>query len=187
MGELYERQDNETEKAWGAFLIYRGLTPTDRSLTFVSKKLKKTVGLISKWAKDWKWTDRLDAWERRLDGVRIESTLGEIQEMNIRQMQGSRDMQKLGLLVIQRHLAKMEENENIKGDLSIARKLLMDGVRMERACLGEPSDITESRVDMSIEERQTVFQRVLTNPKALQGLNTVMEELDEATVEYSSE
>jgi len=72
---LWERQENETDRAWAAFQVYRDLLPGDRSYDAAYRKTydKPTNIHAPKWYRDWAkeydWIDRARAWDRHLDDI----------------------------------------------------------------------------------------------------------------------
>ena len=60
---LWERQENESTKAFQAFCIYRDLG-AGRTLAKVAEKLRKSYDLIRRWSKNYFWQNRADAWDK---------------------------------------------------------------------------------------------------------------------------
>lgn len=64
--EPWERQNDESEKAWEAFRTYRELQPP-RKIDTVSKALNKAPALCYRWASRHRWQERIVAWENEQD------------------------------------------------------------------------------------------------------------------------
>ena len=62
---LWERQENESNKAFQAFCIYRDLG-AGRTLAAVAEKLRKSYDLIRRWSKNYFWQNRADAWDKMI-------------------------------------------------------------------------------------------------------------------------
>lgn len=62
---LWERQENESNKAFQAFCVYRDLG-TGRTLAKVAEKLRKSYDLIRRWSKNYFWQNRADAWDKMI-------------------------------------------------------------------------------------------------------------------------
>ena len=69
---LWERQENESSKAYQAFCIYRDLG-AGRTLAAVSEKLRKSYDLIRRWSKNYflaKSRRRLGQNDKRQGGAK---------------------------------------------------------------------------------------------------------------------
>jgi len=66
----WEKQKNEREKPFQAFKIYRDLGD-ERSYAKVCKELSKSQVLIQRWATEFKWKERIAAYETYLDQVKV--------------------------------------------------------------------------------------------------------------------
>ena len=67
LGELsdlkpWDRQPNETSKAYGAFVTYRDMGP-ERSLERVAHTLGKSTTIMSRWSAAHNWVSRTEAWD----------------------------------------------------------------------------------------------------------------------------
>jgi len=64
-------QKGESSKAFHAFVIYRDCEdenpPVERSKQLVAARLSKSVTLIKRWAKFWRWDERIVHYERYKD------------------------------------------------------------------------------------------------------------------------
>lgn len=72
----WDRRDNETAKAYAAFLEYRNLG-VQRSLSAVSQKLNKSIMVLARWSSPNDWVARAEAWDaeqnRRDEETRAEA------------------------------------------------------------------------------------------------------------------
>lgn len=66
----WEQQDNETSKAFEAFVVYRDLG-FSRSIRKVSEKVLKTDGILKRWKKLHNWEDRVIAYDKHIDGLKV--------------------------------------------------------------------------------------------------------------------
>lgn len=80
MTDPWLRKDDESEKAFQAFVIYRDLRE-NRSYLEVSKLLGKNRKLIERWGKQHDWIERVAAFDRFEDVQQIRHAQKEIQEM----------------------------------------------------------------------------------------------------------
>ncbi len=67
---FYERQKGESQAAFAAFVIYRD--SEKRSYTEVARGLYKSRTLIARFGARWRWQDRIEAWEKYQDQVKLE-------------------------------------------------------------------------------------------------------------------
>ncbi len=67
---FYERQKGESQAAFAAFVMYRD--SEKRSYTEVARGLYKSRTLIARFGARWRWQDRIEAWEKYQDALRIE-------------------------------------------------------------------------------------------------------------------
>jgi len=71
----WERQPDETDRAWAAFRVYRDLPPAERSYGAAFRKTyqKPANYQAPQWYRQWAnrhgWRDRVEAWDRHLDDV----------------------------------------------------------------------------------------------------------------------
>lgn len=77
---LWERQENESNKAFQAFCIFRDLG-TGRTLAAVSEKLRKSYDLIRRWSKNYFWQNRADAWDKMISEKAAEKAAEEYSKM----------------------------------------------------------------------------------------------------------
>lgn len=60
--EPWERQEGESSKAYEAFCVYRDMG-ADRTQQAVADQLTKSRTIVGKWAAEWKWVSRTEAWD----------------------------------------------------------------------------------------------------------------------------
>lgn len=68
----WERQPEETARAYEAFVVYRDLGPA-RSLAKVGQALGKSTGLMERWSRTHEWVARVEALEARDEMLRREA------------------------------------------------------------------------------------------------------------------
>jgi protein subunit release factor A len=76
---IWERQENETIKAYSAFCEYRDIG-SERSQDKVSKKLGKSRQLLSRWASQYEWVKRVEAYEDHKRKIAEEAEAAEIRQ-----------------------------------------------------------------------------------------------------------
>lgn len=135
--EPWERQLNETPRAWEAFVLYRDMGAS-RSIAKVARELGKNKVVLEKWSTEYDWVKRCAAWDAEKDRVARETQIKDIIEMR------------------QRHAAiakKMMDTadhalDNIKPDEvstnEIAR-LVEIASKLERIARGDAGEVIEER------------------------------------------
>jgi len=94
--EVWEQQDNESDSAYAAFTIYRG-TLAPRMLCTAYRLWKnnpkaRVSGPWSAWYREYNWSARATAFDKRLDKVRSDVTervVAELHEKHVRLIEAS--------------------------------------------------------------------------------------------------
>lgn len=133
----WERQPNEGPKPYEAFTIYRDLGK-ERTLPKVAEQLQKSVGLISRWSRENKWVERVNAWDDEADRQAAQKQLKDIANARVRQRKQAVKMQLKALQLL--------ESIN-QGDAKLSEivSLMKLGMEQERICLGDVGDVIEER------------------------------------------
>lgn len=125
---LWERQKNESTKAYEAFLIFRDLG-AGRTFIAVSEKLRKSDGLIRRWAKKYFWQARADAWDKEISEQAVKKASEEYAKMLEMQINLGRMLQAKAAKAIQ---SMNFENVSIKSLPSVVNAINV-GVEIERS------------------------------------------------------
>lgn len=137
----WERQENETPKAYAAFCEYRDMGG-QRSLSKVAAKLQKSETLMGRWSGAYSWVDRAAAWDDEQERIDREAARKEqteaIKRMRKRQAESGHALQCKALLAL-----KKIPIEDLSA-LDIVR-MLVEGGKMERIGRGDVGDVIEER------------------------------------------
>lgn len=68
---VWEQRPNESAVAYQAFCTYRDMG-YKRSLSKVARELSKSKPLMQRWSANHEWVERVEAWDREEDRVRLE-------------------------------------------------------------------------------------------------------------------
>lgn len=134
--EPWERQPEETEKAYEAFLVYKNLGP-GRTFTAVSRRLQKSGTLIQRWKNRYNWEQRAAAFDR-------ENERKEQQSIQKARAQMVKRHIKLGLAVqgkAIKALEAMDPDELKPGDI---RDFLRFGVSLEKETRADVDERTDT-------------------------------------------
>ncbi len=175
----WEKQESETIKAFSAFRAYRDLGE-ERSLAKAAALTGKGKRWLEFLSSKFAWQDRIDAWEREQDRIRIRAERQEVERMAKRQAQQSTALANAlfqPVIVLSKRLsARTEEDrarllEDMKEleQMPLSRLIgIINGItnsfntaiKLERICRGEPSEILRQQEDISIYEEKVSLNLV---------------------------
>lgn len=134
---LWERQPEETPKAYEAFCEYRDMGEK-RTIAKVAEKLGKSDKLLERWSAKYEWVKRVAAWDDELDRQTARELIKDMAKTRARQRKQALKMQHKGLELL---------NDIRPGDAKLSEivSLLKLGMEQERICLGDVGDVIEER------------------------------------------
>lgn len=133
----WERQPNETIKAFEAFCTYRDLGK-NRSQEKTAQELSKSRQLISKWSSANDWVNRINAWEEEQDRlIRIElmKDIGAMRKKHA-------DLADAILIKAALALKKLPVDEIKASDIS---RMVETATKLERISRGDVGEVVEER------------------------------------------
>ena len=141
--KIWERMKNESEQAYSAFKIF--LQMENRTLFAVTEKLRKSDGLIRRWAKKYFWRERADAWDN--------SILKEERKARIKNRTKAVTRQEnLGKLLQQKAVEILQNTNTKKGSFYAATQMIEIGCKLiNEAYEFEKADSDNSTVTIKIE------------------------------------
>lgn len=150
----WERQLDESARAFAAFAAYRDQPRDRRNQRAVAQALGKSATIIHRWSARHGWVERVAAWDAEQDRVARAAQLRVIQEMHERHA-------RLAMAVQQKAAEALRDMP--AGELAprdVARWLDV-AVRIERTARGEPADIVEERRrDEATEHAERLYERL---------------------------
>lgn len=114
--ELWRQQPGETDVAYGAFLIYRDLPPTERSGVRVGSEYGRHVKLIERWQSRWFWVERARSYAHYQDREHRREQAADRAKMSERQATEAQVLQRVLFAparVLAVKLADMLEREEL--------------------------------------------------------------------------
>lgn len=139
----WERQENESEKAFSAFKAY--LEMEDRNICQLAKRLAKSRQLVNKWKQKYNWQERCIAYDKSLQDVEYATAIEERKKMAKRHIAIAMNMQAKAVEALkQTDVSKLNVNEIVK--------LIDSAVKIERLSRGEATIINYSHEDNNINE-----------------------------------
>lgn len=133
----WERQEDESTKAYEAFCVYRDMG-IQRSVRKVARELNKSETLMARWSTTYNWVDRAAAWDSEQDRVVRQQQLDDIKKMRKRHATLAEDM----LLKAAQALKFIPEDEVKASDIS---RLVEVASKLERISRGDSGDVIEER------------------------------------------
>jgi hypothetical protein len=183
----YDRQTDETDRQWEAFMLYRNMG-SDRTLRATAEKYRELHGLTSKpastertvqmWSVRWRWRDRCAAWEREVDKKARRIALDEVARMNARHIKLAESTQALAASELKKLLAKTKQTKEVTVEVGDFLRVMEAGVKLERLARGEPDTIHEERKELDGDEKRKALTSLLKSPKAMRAVDDLMEEAD---------
>ena len=165
MAEIWERQKDESSKAYAAFCVYRDLGP-DRSLEKTREILGKSAGYtrwMQTWSSKYDWVTRAQAYDDYIEGKKRKKNEKEILEMAERHV-------KLAKAFQQRIAQALQQIDPAQLSPSDMAKWLDVATKLERLSIGEPIEIGKQEVQGQVTQRYEydVTQRIISDPEAVQ-------------------
>ena len=149
----WERQENETTKAYEAFCVYRDMG-TQRSLSKVAEKLQKSDTLMGRWSRENDWVKRAAKWDDEQERIEREIAQRE-QGKAIREMRKRHaDLAKAMLIKSAKALARIPDDEVKPADIS---RMVDVASKLERISRGDVGDVIEERDGGRAEDPVTFY------------------------------
>lgn len=137
----WERQENESEKAFSAFKAY--LEMEDRNVTELARRLSKTRQLLVGWKQKYNWQERCIAWDKSLQEIEYKTAVKERKKMAKRHIAIAMSMQAKAVEALKKiDVSKLNASEIIR--------LFDTAVKIERLSRGETTIINYSQDDNNI-------------------------------------
>lgn len=135
--EPWERQPNETPRAYEAFTVYRDLG-RGRSIAKAARKEGKAKVTWEKWSRANNWVERVAAWDAEQDRISRQAQLDDIKKMRKRHA----DLASAMLIKAARALQRIPEDEIKAADIS---RMVDTASKLERISRGDVGDVVEER------------------------------------------
>ena len=133
----WERQPEETPKAFEAFCVYRDLGP-ERSIVKAGNQLGKNRVTLEQWSSKYEWVKRCAAWDTEQDRIARQDQLKEIKKMRKRHAGIASAM----LVKAATALQRLPEEEISASDIT---RMVDIASKLERISRGDVGDVIEER------------------------------------------
>ncbi len=135
MNKAWERQKEESEKAFEAFTLYRDMGQK-RTISAVVKKLGKSRNLIDRWRERWNWKERVRAYDNELEKQAKEKAIKDYKAMTERHIKIAIQLQNKALEA----LNNLKTEEMAAKDIKEFIKMATDLERLNRTVEQENND-----------------------------------------------
>lgn len=135
--EPWERQPEETPKAFEAFCVYRDLGP-ERSIAKAGKQLGKNRVTLEQWSSKYEWVKRCAAWDTEQDRIARQDQQKEIKKMRKRHAGIAAAM----LVKAATALQRLPDDEISASEIS---RMVDVASKLERISRGDVGDVIEER------------------------------------------
>jgi len=145
----WEKQNNESSKAFKAFCVYRDMDSEDRSLAKVAGFLGKSVTWIEDWSVKHKWVYRVSQYDAYLDNLDRKERERRRRELLRKKEEGGKALQSKFVAFMKKH------KDQEVNSLPLAIDCFTKGLALEEEALGENQALEEFM------ERYEEFKRKL--------------------------
>ena len=139
----WERQLEETDKAFAAFVEYRDMPPGHRALEKLAQKHGTLRVNFERWSVAWDWRARVAEYDIWRDRQGREAALQEIKEMNKRHVNMAMSFQGAAALALQKIIKAEQQNTTSTLRPNEVAALADLGARLERLSRGEPESTSQ--------------------------------------------
>jgi hypothetical protein len=171
----WERQLGESRKAFESFVAARTMGE-EYTNAKVALRVGKSEALMRRWAKQWNWASRIDAWLREIDRARLRTEKQEILQMNERQANLGRGMMGVASVSLSRIGARLQKNADEFLKVEDTVRLGTAGAEIERKARlpyagrrQEESDSSDGRGAQEIRITLEATLRKIDNFYGLEG------------------
>lgn len=137
MAEPWEKQPEESAKAFEAFAVYRDMG-ANRSLEKAGRILGKVKVTLEPWSSKFNWKKRAEAWDAEQDRIAREAQLSKIKKMRIQHANLANAM----LVKAAKALQKIKTEDMTPNDIA---RMVDIGSKLERISRGDVGEVVEER------------------------------------------
>lgn len=165
MAEIWERQKDESSKAYAAFCVYRDLGPErslDKALSEANKKPTNRRHW-SRWMEEYRWYKRAQAYDDYIEEKKRKENEKKILDMSDRHA-------KLAVVFQQKIAQRLQEIDPAELSPADMARWLDVATKLERLSRGEPTEIGKQEVQGQVTKRYEydITQKIISDPEAVQ-------------------
>ncbi len=163
------RLPSEPAAAFAAFVIFRDLGAS-RSVPKAYRhnqgnteaKSGQASGCWNAWAREYRWRERAEEWDRHLDRQARLAQVDAVKAMNSRQTRYAIAMQQKGISA----LLKLKAEEITAAE---AQRLLTEGAKLERVALGQAAEIVRNEQAGESKTELVIVEKIVTTRAEARG------------------
>lgn len=193
--EMYERQPNEPEKEWAAFCIYRDLGELRTVRKAAIKYIEVTGGMASEkdpadpakttlehMSHDWRWRERVEAWDREQDRVFRMEFLKQKKKMYARHIKNFLLLESIGMNQAVKIARKADASDEPIFSEKLALEYIETGAKGSLRSMGEPDTVTENRNEIifgdEVRTKRERLRAILADSDAMDALEKIIDQLE---------
>lgn len=166
----WERLQHETDPAWQAFVIYRDLGPDKRTHRAVSSQLGKSRVQMEEWSSKYQWVDRCHEYDQNQDREARAVVARDRRKM----LELAHRLNHLEIQTAYNEARKLAARsaatqEPVLSAEQVERKVDSAIRRVLTEC-GEPTEISESRQSVVVEDRRAEIRSMLMDKAFMEAL-----------------
>lgn len=162
--ELYERQPEESDNEWLAWITYReyypGKLPT---MSELAQKLHMTVATLLKYSQKWNWKVRMIHWARATDADNMSQRRDAIKEMNRQQLE-----------ITQTMMSKLVEAMDYLDPATMKPSEITNMMKFATGLQKEINTYVDEKIDQPALDANTVKQAQLTKKEELSDVAQIL-------------
>ena len=162
--ELYERQPEESDNEWLAWMTYReyypGKLPT---MSELAQKLHMTVATLLKYSQKWNWKVRMIHWARATDADNMSQRRDAIREMNRQQLE-----------ITQTMMSKLVEAMAYLDPATMKPSEITNMMKFATGLQKEINSYVDEKIDQPALDANTVKQAQLTKKEELSDVAQIL-------------
>lgn len=162
--ELYERQPEESDNEWLAWITYReyypGKLPT---MSELAQKLHMTVATLLKYSQKWNWKVRMIHWARATDADSMSQRRDAIKEMNRQQLE-----------ITQTMMSKLVEAMDYLDPATMKPSEITNMMKFATGLQKEINTYVDEKIDQPALDANTVKQAQLTKKEELSDVAQIL-------------
>lgn len=138
------RLEGESNICFDAYVLFRDAGKT-RKQADIARKLNKSPSLVNRWARLYRWKERVSIWDQRVNAVATRQKLMDRQAARIKASRIANKMQDLGEGQIDKHIELAEKADGPTMEADKGSKIAAEGIKIRRLLDGDPTEINENR------------------------------------------
>jgi len=142
----WDRQPEEPDRSWVAFVRYRGMGPGSRALARVRKQIGQKDRALEVMSARWDWVARCSAYDIWVDKQAQQAEVAAVKDMRKRHIQMAMSLQGAAALALNKIITAERNGQDLVLRPNEVKELAELGLRIERLNRGEPESTSEVKI-----------------------------------------